>query len=116
MLDRSKLPRDLWVRMTWAPQEGSEPDERPIVLITDRRRWMIGLIPAVLGILLLSALFLARAPVVLLLLPIAIAIAAARYGAGGQAGYYEVKEDGSLGDFLGRKVPPGLSQMRRSKS
>jgi len=116
VLDKSKVPRDLWVRMTWTPKDGSEPDDRPIVLITDRRRWMIGLIPAVLGILLLSALFLARVPAVLLILPSAVIIAAARYGSGGQAGYYEVKEDGSLGDFLGRKVPPVLREMRRAKS
>ena len=116
MLDKSKLPGDLWVRMTWAPKTGSEPDERPIVLITDRKRWMIGLIPAVLGILLLSALFLAHAPVVLLLLPMAIAVAGARYGGGGKSGYYEVNEDGSLGDYLGRKIPVVLRYMRRAKS
>ena len=116
MLDKSKLPADLWVRMTWAPKEGSEPDERPIVLITDRRRLTIGLIPAVLGILLLSALFLARAPVVLLILPMAIAIVGARYGGGGKTGYYEVNEDGSLGDYLGRKIPVVLRYMRRAKS
>jgi hypothetical protein len=102
--------------MTWTPKEGSQPDERPIVLITDRKRWMIGLIPGVLGILLLSALFLAHLPVVLLIVPLAIIVASARYGGGGQAGYYEVREDGSLGDFLGRKIPPVLRDMRRAKS
>jgi hypothetical protein len=116
VLDKSKLPGDLWVRMTWTPKEDSEAGERPIVLITDRRRWMIGLIPAVLGILLLSAIFLARAPVVLLLLPMAIIVAGARYGGGGKAGYYEVNKDGSLGDFLGRKIPVVLRYMRRTKS
>jgi hypothetical protein len=116
VLDKAKLPDDLWVRMTWAPKPGSEPDERPIVLITDRRRWMTGLIPAVVGILLLSALFLAHAPVVLLVLPIGISVAGARYGGGGKAGYYEVNEDRSLGDFLGRKIPVVLRYMRRTKS
>ena len=116
MLDKSKLARDLWVRMTWAPNVGSEPDERPIVLITDRRRWTIGLVPPVLGILLLSAFFLAHAPVVLLLLPMAIIVVGARYGGGGRAGYYEVNEDGSLGDFLGRKIPVVLRYMHRVKS
>lgn len=116
MLDKSKLPGDLWVRMAWAPKEGSQPDERPIVLITDRRRWLIGLIPAVLGILILSGLFLAHVPVVLLIVPMAIIVAGARYGGGGQAGYYEVSEDGSLGDFLGRKIPVVLRYMRRAKS
>ena len=116
MVDKSKLPGDLWVRMTWTPQDASGPDERPIVLITDRRRWAIGLVPAVLGILLLSALFLARVPAILLILPMAVIVAGARYGGGGQSGYYEVNEDGSLGDFLGRKIPPVLRYMRRAKS
>jgi hypothetical protein len=102
--------------MTWTPNEAAEPNERPIVLITDRRRLMIGLIPAVLGILLLSAFFLVHVPVVLLILPMAMIIAGARYGGGGQAGYYEVREDGSLGDFLGRKIPPVLRYMHRAKS
>ncbi|HXM52551.1 MAG TPA: hypothetical protein VN913_04650 [Candidatus Binatus sp.] len=102
--------------MTWTPKEGSEPDERPIVLITDRRRWTIGLIPAVLSILLLSAFFLAHVPAVLLILPLLVIVAGARYGGGGQSGYYEVREDGSLGDFLGRRIPPVLRDMRRVKS
>jgi hypothetical protein len=116
LVDKSKLAGDLWVRMTWAPKDGAEADERPIALITDRRRWVIGLIPVVLGILLLSALFLAHVPLVLLLLPMAIAVAGARYGGGGKAGYYEVNKDGSLGDFLGRKIPVVLRYMRRAKS
>ena len=116
MLDKSKLPANLWVRMTWTPQEGSEPDERPIVLVTDRRRWTVGLIPAVLGILLLSAFFLVRAPAVVLILAMVVIVAGARYGGGGQSGYYEVREDGSLGDFLGRRIPPVLRDMRRVKS
>jgi hypothetical protein len=116
VLDKSKLPGDLWLRMAWTPSEGSDPGERPIVLITDRRRWLIGLIPAVLGILLFTALFLAHVPVVLLLVPMAISLAGARYGSGGRAGYYEVNEDGTLGDFLGKKVPVVLRSMRRAKS
>jgi hypothetical protein len=102
--------------MTWTPQNGSEPDERPIVLITDRRRWTIGLIPAVLGILLLSALFLAHATAVLLILPTVVIVAGARYGGGGQSGYYEGREDASLGDFLGRRIPPVRRDMPRAKS
>jgi hypothetical protein len=77
---------------------------------------MIGLVPAVLGFLLLIALALIRAPLVLLILPMAIAVVGARYASGGQAGYYEVSENGSLGDFLGRRTPMGLSEMRRTKS
>ncbi|HEV3028716.1 MAG TPA: hypothetical protein VG457_14145 [Planctomycetota bacterium] len=116
MVDKSKLPGDLWVRMTWAPKEPAGIQDRPIVLVGNRRRWMIGLVPAVLGFLLLIALALIRAPLVLLILPMAIAVVGARYASGGQAGYYEVSENGSLGDFLGRRTPMGLSEMRRTKS
>jgi hypothetical protein len=34
---------------------------------------------------------------------------------GGQTGYYEVREDGSLGDFLGRQIPAALKGMRPTK-
>jgi hypothetical protein len=116
VLDKSKLPGDLWVRMMWAPKEPAGIQDRPIALVGDRRRWQTGLIPTVLGFLLVIALAVIRAPLVLLILPMAIAVAAARYATGGQAGYYEVREDGSLGDFLGRRTPLGLSEMRRSKA
>jgi hypothetical protein len=39
-----------------------------------------------------------------------------QYGLRGRTGYYEVAEDGSLGEFLGLKTPLGLSAMRRSKA
>ncbi|HXN04742.1 MAG TPA: hypothetical protein VN895_07910 [Candidatus Acidoferrum sp.] len=116
MIDRTKLPDDLWVRMTWAPKDASGIQERPITLVSDRRRWVIGLIPVVLAGLLLIALALLHAPLVLLVLPILVSLAGARYAAGGSAGYYEVREDGSLGDFLGRKAPPGITEMRRTKA
>ena len=116
MLDRSKLPADLWVRMTWAPKDPPGIQDRPITLVTNRRRWVIGLIPVVLAGLLLIALALLHAPLVLLILPILVSLVGARYAAGGSAGYYEVREDGSLGDFLGRKMPLGISEMRRTKA
>jgi hypothetical protein len=116
VLDRSTLPGDLWVRMLWAPKEAAGIQERPIVLVGERRRWQIGLVASVLGFLLLIALAVVRVPVVLLLVPMALALGGARYGASGRSGYYEVREDGSLGDFLGRRTPLGLSQMRRTKA
>ncbi len=115
MLDRSKLPADLWVRMTWAPKEPPGIQDRPITLVTNRRRWVIGLIPTILGGILLITLALLHAPLALLVLPMILSVAGARYGAGGRSGYYEVRQDGSLGDFLGRKAPLGISEMRRSK-
>jgi hypothetical protein len=116
VVDRSKLPSDLWVRMVWSPKDPADPEERPVALVTDRRRWMTGLVPTVVGILLLIALAIVHAPLVLLLLPMVLSVAGARYAAGGPSGYYEVREDGSLGDFLGRKTPLGLSGMRASKA
>jgi hypothetical protein len=115
VVDKSKLQGDLWVRMMWAPKEAAGIQDRPIVLVGDRRRWRMGLIPTILGFLVVIALAVIRAPLLLLILPMAISVAGARYTTGGQAGYYEVREDGSLGDFLGRKTPLGLSEMRRTK-
>lgn len=116
MVDKSKLPGDLWVRMMWTPKEPAGIQERPIALIGDRRRWLIGLTPTILGFLLLIVLALIRAPLLVLILPMALAVVGARYATGGQAGFYEVRDDGSLGDFLGRKAPLGLREMRRTKS
>ena len=116
VIDRTKLPGDLWVRMTWAPKDASGIQDRPITLVSDRRRWVIGLIPVALAGLLLIALALLHAPPVLLILPILVSLVGARYAAGGSAGYYEVRDDGSLGDFLGRKAPVGISEMRRTKA
>jgi hypothetical protein len=116
VVDKAKLPGDLWARMMWAPKAPAGIQERPIVLVGERRRWIIGLVASVLGFLLLIALAVVRVPVVLLLVPMALALGGARYGASGRSGYYEIREDGSLGDFLGRRTPLGLSQMRRTKA
>jgi len=56
MLDRSKVPGDLWVRMVWVPREGSDPDDFPIALVRDRRRLLLSLIPMLLAFLI--AIFL----------------------------------------------------------
>jgi hypothetical protein len=116
VVDKSKLPEDLWVRMVWSPKDDSDPEERPVVLVGERRRWRIGLVAAILGTLLLIPLAVVHVPIILLPLPMVLALAGARYGAGGRSGYYEVRDDGSLGDFLGRKTPLGLSAMRRTRA
>jgi hypothetical protein len=115
VVDKSKLPSDLWVRMMWAPKEAAGIQDRPIVLVGERSRWTIGLVASVLGFVLLVALAVIHVPPALLLVPIVLALAGARYGASGRSGYYEVRKDGSLGDFLGRRTPLGLSEMRRAK-
>ncbi|HEX9094616.1 MAG TPA: hypothetical protein VF990_00795 [Candidatus Dormibacteraeota bacterium] len=92
MVDKSKLSADLWLRMVWVPQASTDPDDRLIALVVDRKRFWISAIPMTLGLL-----------------------AAYRYPRGGQSGYYEVREDGSLGDFLGSQIPAALKGMRPTK-
>jgi hypothetical protein len=96
--------------MTWAPKEPPGIQERPITLVTNRRRWVIGLVPVILGGIFLITLALLHAQLALLVLPMVVSVAGAR------SGYYEVRLDGSLGEFLGRKAPVGISEMRRSKA
>jgi hypothetical protein len=115
MLDKAKLPPDTWARMLWLPADDSDRSERPIVLITDRPRFLIGGIPAVAALAVAVVLLLARVPVLVGFLFLAISMGAGLYARGGKSGYYEVAKDGSLGHFFGRRVPPGLSAMRRTK-
>lgn len=115
MIDKSKVSADLWVRMVWAPQASTDPDDRPIALVTDRRRFLRSAIPMTLALLAAIALILVHASPLLLLLALAVSFAAFRYGRGGRSGYYEVRKDGSLGDYLGMRVPSGLRGMRPTK-
>jgi hypothetical protein len=115
MLDESKLPSGAWARMLWLPRDDMDDSERPIVLITDRPRSLIGGIPMIAAFLVAIVLFLVRAPSATVLLLLVISIAAGIYARGGRNGYYEVAQDGSLGEFLGRRVPIGLRSMRRTR-
>src|SRR6202035_1998385 len=63
VIDRTKLPDDLWVRMTWAPKDASGIQERSITLVSESGRWLIGFIPVGLAGLLLIARALLHAPV-----------------------------------------------------
>jgi hypothetical protein len=101
--------------MVWAPQASTHPNDRPIALVTDRRRLWISGIPMLLAFLVGIALAFVNASR-LLLIPVLLVFALTYlYGLRGRTGFYEVSEDGSLGEFLGRRVPPGLSAMRRAK-
>jgi hypothetical protein len=115
VIDKSKLPRDLWLRMVWAPGASPDPDDRPIALVTDRRRFSISVIPVGLALLVALVLLLLHAPAVLLLPLFLLLYVGYRYSVGGRTGYYEVREDGSLGDFLGRQIPAALRGMRPTK-
>ena len=90
MVDKSKLPSGLRVQMIWAPETTTDPEDRPIALLTTQR---------------------------LLLIPLLLVfVLSYQYGLRGRTGYYELSEDGSLGEFLGLKTPVGLSAMHRSKA
>jgi hypothetical protein len=101
--------------MLWVPRAPSDPDDVSIVLITDRRRFWISAIPLALVFVLAIAGLLIHAPPILVIVELLLIFAAYRYAAGGKSGYYEVRPDGSLGDFLGRRTPTGLSSMERMK-
>ena len=68
-----------------------------------------------LALLAAIALILVHASPLLLLVALALSFAAYQYGRGGRSGYYEVGNDGGLGDYLGRRVPSGLRGMRPTK-
>lgn len=114
MIDKSRLPAGLWVRTVWAPDASTDPDDRPIALVTDRQRFWISMIPMLLAFLVGTALALFNAPRLLLIPALLVFALSYQYGLRGRTGFYEVSEDGSLGDFLGRRVPLGLTAMRRS--
>jgi hypothetical protein len=112
-LDKTRLPADLWVRMLWLPRSGDDSQDLPIALVRDRRRFRLGLIPIVLAIPVAIALLFSHGSPVLAILVVLLTFAGYQIGAGGKSGYYEVRPDGSLGDFLGKRTPVGLPGMER---
>jgi hypothetical protein len=112
LLDRSKLPPDLVVLRVWAP-ENEQDTRRPIAHLGDRRRRLI-----VAVLLTVAALAGGAALVVmaswLAFTSLLIVWAAVAYADRGHGGFYEIKDDGSLGHFLGRS-PPDLSSMKSRK-
>jgi hypothetical protein len=117
VLDRSKLPSDLRVQMVWAPREVSDPVDSPIALVRDRRRFLLSAIPMVLAFLVAIFLLLVLRTAQLLagVVLVLILLAGNRVAQGGKTGYYEVRPDGSLGTFLGRRMPYALRSMERIK-
>lgn len=102
VLDKSKISADLLVHQVWS--DGS----RQVAYASDRRRWAVALAGIVLALSIAVALVAAGAPFWLAFFPLLLALAAAAYGSGGRTGFYELREDGSLGDFLGRTKPHGF--------
>ena len=106
MLDHSKLPSSLFVHRVWAPVDEGD-DRRPIAYVGDRRRRGAGFALIALGGLvgLLAGLAFWFGFAGLL-----IALAGVAFGSGGRSGFYEVAEDGGLGEYLGR-AQPDLAEM-----
>jgi hypothetical protein len=116
MLDRSKVPGDLWVRMVWVPRDGGDPVDFPIALVRDRRRLLLSVIPMLLALLIAILLLVVRAAQLLASTVFVLGLLAGnRLANGGKSGYYEVRPDGSLGTFLGRRTPYDLRKMERMK-
>jgi hypothetical protein len=111
VFDRTNLPPDLWVHRAWVPEGGSARGGRSIVYVTERKGRLIGGTLAVLGFLVILVTGAVHAPVTLIVLGLVISVMGAMYAAGGRSGFYEVAEDGSLGEFLGR-AKPRLDSMR----
>src|SRR5438552_8570285 len=109
MPDKAKLPPDIWARILWLPADDSDQSQRPIVLVTDRPRCLIGGIPAVAALFVAVVLLLARVPAVVGFLFQIISSAAGLYARGGKSGYYDVAQVGRLGQFYGRRVTACLS-------
>jgi hypothetical protein len=113
VLDKTKIPPDLVVRRVWVPERDSDP-RPPIAYVSDRRRRVAGAVLIALGVILGLAALVTRTAFWLAFVPLLIAWAGVAYASGGRTGFYEVDDDGGLGEYLGRSRPE-LGSMRRSK-
>ncbi|GEM_PF-5187063 len=104
MLDKSKLPPDLVVHRLWVPEDDSEP-RRSIVYVSERRRCIAGAVLIALGVVLALAVLVTRAAFWLAFVALLIAWGGVAYAGGGRTGFYEVEDDGGLGDYLGHSKP-----------
>ncbi|GAC1495074.1 MAG: hypothetical protein NVS1B1_13020 [Candidatus Limnocylindrales bacterium] len=115
MLDRTKVASDLWIQRLWVP-DGSVPGQRPLALITDKRRLIIGGAIMLVGFAVVIVARAVHAPWTVALAALILEVVGGLYAAGGnRSGYYEVAPDGSLGDYLGRKKPE-VGSMRGMKA
>ena len=115
LLDRTKIPSDLWVQRLWVP-DGSGVSRHPTVLVTDKRRLVMGGAIMAGGFAVVIGGSAIHAPSMLGLIALVIEVVGGIYAAGGKrSGFYEVAPDGSLGEYLGRKKPD-LRAMRPTKA
>jgi hypothetical protein len=113
MIDRNKMP-DFKVHRVWVPDVSSSRTRRSIVYVTERRRRLIGGMLIALALVVMMAIVLTDAQIGLIVIALFIVGLGGAYALGGDSGFYEVAEDGSLGEFLG-KAKPDLRSMRGSK-
>jgi hypothetical protein len=112
--DRTKMPPDLWARRVWAP-DATARDRRSIVLVTDRRRLLIGGLIMAFGLVVVIVVRVAHAHWAIALSALILEVIGGLYLTGGQrSGFYEVAADGSLAKYLG-KTKPDLRSMRVAK-
>jgi hypothetical protein len=115
LLDRTKVPSDLWVQRLWVP-DGSGVNRQRTVLVTDKRRLLMGGAIMAAGLAVVIGGSAIHAPSMLGLIALVIEVIGGIYAAGGKrSGFYEVAPDGSLGEYLGRKKPD-LRAMRPTKA
>jgi hypothetical protein len=106
VVDPSRVPRDLVVHGIWIPASEASP-ERPLAYVTERRRRAAG--GAIIALAIVIAVVVAsRGHFAVAIALMLAALAAAAYAGGGKAGFYEVCEDGTLGDYRGKTPPHGF--------
>jgi hypothetical protein len=113
VVDKTKIPSGLVVSRFWVPDDKSDR-RRPIAYVNERRRRIAGSMLIALGVLLGLAVLVARGAFWLAFVPLLIAWGGVAYAGGGRTGFYEVTDDGGLGEYLGRSRPK-LDSMRACK-
>ena len=113
VIDRAKIP-GFAAHRVWVPDGCSAPARRSIVYVTERRRRLIGGLLLALGLVVMLAIAVTNSPGWLLVIALLFIVPGGGYALGGDSGFYEVAEDGSLGEFLGR-TKPDLRSMRGTK-
>jgi hypothetical protein len=113
VVDKTKIPSGLVVDRVWIPMCDSDL-RRPIAHVGDRRRRIAGAVMIAMSVLFGLGVVVAEGAVWLAFIPLLIAWAGVAYASGGRTGFYEVSEDGGLGEYLGRSQPE-VGSMRAGK-
>ena len=110
----ARATADLKVHRVWVPDGPLPPVRRSIAYVTERRRRLIGGLIIAFALVVMLAVVLTAAPIGLVVIALFIMGPGVAYALGGDSGFYEMAEDGSLGEFLG-KAKPDLRSMRGTK-